>query len=83
MKSGTIPYGFAYLEGRLVVDPHEYKNVLEIAGLRKRGDTFRAIARALNGRKIKTRMGKPWTHELIKRIFERHQQQKKKGNGQI
>lgn len=71
MKSGAVPYGYAYLDGKLVIDPHEYKNVLEILHLQKSGLSFRAIARALNDRKITTRLGKKWTHEIIKRICER------------
>jgi hypothetical protein len=35
MKSGVTPYGYPYLEGKLVVDPHEYKTVLEILRLGK------------------------------------------------
>lgn len=74
MRSGTIPYGYTYLEGKLVVEPREYKNVLEILRLQKSGSSFRAIARTLNNRKITTRLGKRWTHEIIKRICEREQQ---------
>jgi len=31
MKSGTTPFGHTYLEGKLVVEPSEYRIVLEIA----------------------------------------------------
>lgn len=30
MRSGTIPYGYCYLNGKLVMDPHEYKNILKM-----------------------------------------------------
>lgn len=29
--SGTIPFGFTYLEGKLVLEPSEYRIVLEIS----------------------------------------------------
>lgn len=74
MKSGIIPYGYAYLDGKFVIEPREYKNVLEILRLQKSGSSFRAIARTLNDRKNTTRLGKRWTHEIIKRICEREQQ---------
>ncbi|MCB0411036.1 MAG: recombinase family protein [Bdellovibrionales bacterium] len=53
------------------INPHEYKNVLEMVRLRAIGQSFRAIARAMNQKKITTRLGKKWTHEIIKRICER------------
>ncbi|MCB0411030.1 MAG: recombinase family protein [Bdellovibrionales bacterium] len=61
----------SYLEGKLVIDPHEYKNVIEMVRLKTTGLSFRAIARAMNGKKVTTRLGKTWTHEIIKRICDR------------
>ena len=43
MRPGTIPFGFAYLEGRLVKDPKEYKTVLQIQKLWKSGKSCSAI----------------------------------------
>ena len=73
MRAGTIPFGYCYLEGKLVVDPREYKVVLEMFRLWRSGLSLRAIARSLNDRKIPTRFGKSWKHEVIKHIIERHQ----------
>jgi hypothetical protein len=72
MYSGAIPYGYCYLEGKLVVDPREYQIVLEIYYKWQNGKSLRAIARDLNDRKVATRFGKSWKHEVIKKIIERH-----------
>lgn len=73
MKTGTTPFGYTYLEGKLVVEPSEYRVVLEIARRVASGESLRAIARILNDRKVPTRFGKKWNHEVIKKIHERHQ----------
>ena len=75
MRGGTIPFGYIYLEAKLVINPPEYKVVLEIYRLWKSGQSFRSIASRLNDRKLVTRTGKKWTHEVIKRIVNRHEQQ--------
>jgi lambda repressor-like predicted transcriptional regulator len=71
MKSGALPYGYTQLAGKLVIEPSEYRNILEIIKSHKKGLSFRSIASSLNAKKIKTRLGKNWTHEIIKRICER------------
>ncbi|MCB9073131.1 MAG: recombinase family protein [Bdellovibrionaceae bacterium] len=78
MRAGTIPYGYCYLDGKLVVDPHEYKNVLKILQQFKKGMSYRSIARGFNCTKIRTRMGKIWTHEIIKRICDRELNKKRR-----
>ena len=71
MRSGTTPYGHTYLEGKLVKDPREYRNVQKIYLLWQKGESFRSIAKRLNVQKLTTRSGKKWNHEIIKRIIER------------
>lgn len=78
MRSGNTPFGFCYLEGKLVVDPREYKVVLEMHRLWKRGQGLRAISRHLNDKGIPTRFGKSWKHEVVKHIIERHEQELKR-----
>ena len=80
VKGGPVPYGYAYLEGKLVVDPKEYKTVLEIHRQRQKMKSDRAIARYLNDQKITTRAGKKWTNEIIKRIIDRHERSLKNTN---
>jgi hypothetical protein len=68
-----VPYGYAYLEGKLVIDPKKYKTVHEIYRQWQKRKNNRAIARNLNDQKITTRAGKKWTNEIIKRIIDRHE----------
>jgi Recombinase len=79
MRSGVTPFGHTYLEGKLVVDPHEYKIVLEILRLWKSGKSMRGIACYLNDKKIRTRQGKSWSHFVINSIIQREQKLKKGG----
>jgi DNA invertase Pin-like site-specific DNA recombinase len=80
VKGGAVPYGYAYLEGKLLVDPNEYKIVLDIYRQWQKAQSYRAIARYLNGKSITTRAGKEWTNEIIKRIIDRHECDLKKTN---
>ncbi len=73
MKGGPVPYGYAYLEGRLVPDPKEYKIVLNIHRYWQVGESYRGIAGKLNDKGITTRTGKKWTNEIIKRIIDRQE----------
>jgi hypothetical protein len=59
MKAGAIPYGYAYLEGRPVKEPKEYKVVLQIQNLWQSGKGCSAFASTLNDQKILTRGGQP------------------------
>lgn len=78
MRSGAIPFGYTYLEGKLVVEPSEYRIVLEIDRRLSAGESLRAIARILNDRKVPTRFGRKWNHEVVKKIHQRHNQEQKK-----
>jgi hypothetical protein len=77
---GTIPFGFAYLEGKLVKDPKEYKTVLQIQKLWKSGKSCSAIATALNNKKTPTRMGKRWGKSVIARVLKRHDETEKQSS---
>ncbi len=77
MRSGGIPYGFTCLCGEMVVDPHEYKIVLQIYRHWIKGMSLRAIAKTLMDQKIKTRQGRPWRYEVIKKIIDRYNKQLK------
>ena len=77
MRSPVIPYGHAWLEGKLVVEPREYKVVLKIMQLWQSGKSQAAIADYLNFQIVPTRMGKKWFHSsvgaVIKRQIEKNQ----------
>jgi hypothetical protein len=77
MRSGVIPYGFAYLEGKLVMDPREYKVVLQMVKLWQSGKSFTAIAKQMNNQKIQTRLGKRWAVSVVGSIIRRHLETKK------
>lgn len=79
-KGGAVAYGFAYLEGKLLVDPKEFKVVLEIYRQWQKVQSYRGVARYLNAKRITTRAGKEWTNEIIKRIIDRHECDLKKTN---
>lgn len=71
-------YGYARLEGQLVKDPQEYKNVLQILKLWQSGKSLTAIANHLNDRKIPPRRGKRWHHETVHQIIKHENQNKEK-----
>lgn len=75
MRPGTTPYGFAYLEGKLVKDPKEYKTVLQIQKLWHSGKSCSAIATVLNNQQTPTRMGGRWGKSVIARILKRHEEE--------
>ena len=53
-------YGYAWLLGKIVMNPLEYKNVLLILELSKMGKRPHQIAIYLNEQGIKPRRGKKW-----------------------
>jgi hypothetical protein len=73
MKAGAVPYGYAYLEGRPVKEPKEYKVVIQIQNLWQSGKGCSAIANTLNDQKILTRGGKRWAKGMVSRIIKRHE----------
>ena len=77
MRGGAIPFGFTYLENELVVEPREYKYVIEMHRLWQLGRSLRAIARTLNEQKVPTRNCKSWKHEVVKQIIDRYVNQLK------
>jgi len=83
-KRGVVPYGFAYLEGKLVVDPREYKVVLSMVRLWQCGKSFKAIASHLNAKKIPTRLGRRWfgptVAAIVRRELEKNPMTKQKEN---
>jgi IS30 family transposase len=70
-NSAPPPYGFCYLDGRLQKDPREYPILQIIERQRQTGSTPTEIARYLDGRKFKTRNGKPWRQAHVFNIIQR------------
>jgi hypothetical protein len=79
MRPPIIPYGYAWMEGDMVVDPKEYQVVLEMVRLWKSGQSFAKIAKHLNECKIATRMGRNWSHPVVASIIQRNRASTKVG----
>lgn len=73
MRSPVLPYGYDWLDGKLVADPKEYRVVQKVIKLWNDGQSPRTIADHLNQQKIPTRMGKSWFHSSVNSIIKRHQ----------
>lgn len=73
LKGGVPAYGYIYHKGKTIPAPKEYKIVIKIYRLWQKGENYSAIAHHLNSKKIPTRNGRKWAHELIKRIINRHE----------
>jgi DNA invertase Pin-like site-specific DNA recombinase len=71
-KPGRAPFGYAYLDGRLEINPKEYSTVKQILNLWKSGKKFNAIAVHLNTKKIPSRNQTNWTRSVIRAIVLRH-----------
>ncbi len=70
-NSAPPPYGFCYLEGRLQKDPREYPILQIIEKQKQVGRNPTEIARYLNGRGFRTRLGKSWKQAHVFNIFKR------------
>jgi hypothetical protein len=68
---GHAPYGYAYLDGKLVAHPKEIEAHRRILALRTKGLGLSAIADALNAKSILTRNGKKWDHSTVRKIINR------------
>jgi DNA invertase Pin-like site-specific DNA recombinase len=75
-RVGNIQFGYRLApDGKHVEpDPGEQAVLSEIGRLRKRGQTLRGIAAALNGQARCTRRGTAWRHEHIARIIKQGSQ---------
>lgn len=68
-RGGSTPYGHAYLDGQLVIDPKEQIALRKILKLHQEGKSNQAIADALNNKKIPTRSGKPWIRSVVRSVI--------------
>lgn len=74
---GHTFYGYAYLDGKLLVDPKEQIIVRKILKLHQSGMSGNAIAKELNRQKIPSRTGKSWRPCVVRRIIKANQSKKK------
>ncbi len=72
---GNTLYGYAYNDGKLVIEPREQVTLRLMLKLSKSGRSNQYIADELNRKKILTRTGGQWRRQVINTIIKR---QKKK-----
>jgi DNA invertase Pin-like site-specific DNA recombinase len=78
-RPGHTPFGYAYLDGQLLIDPKEQKIVRLLIELHRSGLSYLAIASQLNEMKIPTRSKKTWQRCVVRSIILR---QKQTGDGE-
>lgn len=69
-RTGAVPYGYQVTgpEGRLVIDPAEWRAVEYILGARARGEPFARIVEALNAEPSYPPRGERWHATTVARI---------------
>lgn len=75
---GHTPYGYAYLDGQLLIDPKEQIIIRKILKLHQSRMSGNAIAAELNHQKIPSRTGKTWRPCVVIRIIKANQTKKTK-----
>ncbi len=70
-KAAKPPYGFCFYEGQIVKHPIEYPHLLSIIQKWKTGHSLNSIATWLNGKKVRSPMGKQWSWNSIANIIQR------------
>lgn len=70
---GKPPFGYKAVNGELVVVPEEAEIVRKVFELRDKGNTYRAIADALNEQGATTKTGKPFQFGGIRTILDNEQ----------
>lgn len=68
---GKPPYGWRAVDGQLVVDLDEQREIRRMKAWRKRGISYREIAERLNDDLIPSRTGSVWMGNTVRRIVNR------------
>jgi len=76
-RGGSTLYGYAYLDGQLLLDPKEQIIVRKILKLHQSGMSGNAIANELNDQIIPSRTGKTWRPCVVRRNIKANQSKKK------
>jgi len=71
-RGGHTHYGYAYLDGQLLIDPKEQIIVRKILKLHQSGMSGNAIAKELNNQKILSRSGKAWLSCVVRKIIKQN-----------
>ncbi len=70
-RGGRTPFGFDYLDSKLVENPRELHAVRKIIELWNSGIGPTDVARKMNRLKLKSRNGKQWDHSVVSGIILR------------
>jgi len=66
----NIPYGYDYVDGKLIINEQERINVEKIFGLYIDGHSMKKISEILNSKKVPTKQNKTWGAETISKILK-------------
>ncbi|MEA3458201.1 MAG: recombinase family protein [Candidatus Thermoplasmatota archaeon] len=70
MLGFNIPYGYNYIDGKLIINPDEAKNVKNIFEMYQKGLSMKEISKNLNLRKIPTKLNKTWGAQTVSLILK-------------
>ncbi len=70
MLGFNIPYGYNYIDGKLIVNLDEAKNVKNIFEMYRKGLSMKEISNNLNLRKIPTKLNKTWGAQTASLILK-------------
>ena len=68
---GQIPFGWEWLEGRLVKNADEQKTVRWIRQMKKAGKSLNGIAKVLNELNVPTKNGGTWQANTVRKMASR------------
>jgi hypothetical protein len=71
-RGGHTPYGYAYLDGQLLLDPKEQIVVRKILKIHQSGLSENDIARELNNQKIPSGNSRSWCPSVVRGIIKNH-----------
>ena len=74
--TGTVPFGWKKQNGKLAPHLAEQRVIVEMERLRLCEKSFRAIAETLNSKGYKTKVGKNWHPQSVKRALHFNQKNK-------
>jgi hypothetical protein len=69
VRKTNPPFGYAWLEGRLAINPVEFKTVRMILDLSESGMRPYHIEKVLNDQQIPTRAGRRWFSRIITNVI--------------
>jgi len=74
---GAAPFGYAFLDGQLVLDVKKHLIVRKILKLNQSGKSNQAIADELNNQKLRPRFATKWERRGVFAVIKREQKNKK------